>query len=390
MFCTRCGAHSDDDATFCAACGNRLRVATVPATREEETRSIVGDAAPPGNAGERPRQLVDPTKSSILSLCFSPDGRWLVSGGLIQRDVDSGTATLWDAATGAVVRTFGAPGLSFTSVDFSPDGQWLALAATCGDPLDSVKQKRNSLSLWNASRPEEMRPLEGHPGQVFCVKFSPDGRLLAATNGSDVVSLWEVSTGRKVRMLDTSGGMGLAGNLLKGAVKGVTAALGATGEMGCALAFSGDGQWLATGDVLGVGISGVSSGARMKVLSTGLEAKRLALIAFTDDDKSLIEVRCGGIVRVWDWGKGTQRQSYTYPDFVYAALSPSKSFLATAKATESAIDLWKVIGAEHVRKIDDADRVWRPEALAFSPDGHWLAAAGFGGQISVNSTADLH
>jgi WD40 repeat protein len=52
-------------------------------------------------------------------VAFSPDGRYVLTGSADK------TAKLWDAATGAEVRTFSGHTDSVTSVAFSPDGKYV-------------------------------------------------------------------------------------------------------------------------------------------------------------------------------------------------------------------------------------------------------------------------
>ena len=106
----------------------------------------------------------------VYTLAFSPDGRWLASGSLDR------TAKLWDLEHGREVRTF--PGtLVFTSLDFRSDGRMLALAAS--DETEPV----SAISLWDSVNPQQLRSLTGYQGRCMCVRFHPDGHLLATTEG---------------------------------------------------------------------------------------------------------------------------------------------------------------------------------------------------------------
>lgn len=61
----------------------------------------------------------------IRALGFSPDGRWLASGG------DGKTIKVWDMETGRIEADF-TLGQGLTSLCFSPDGQWLAAGTDAG------------------------------------------------------------------------------------------------------------------------------------------------------------------------------------------------------------------------------------------------------------------
>src|SRR5262249_52500391 len=81
------------------------------------------------------------------------------------------------------------PGDSYRSgrVAFSANGQVLVSASA-----DSVK-------VWNPGATPEKLTLLGHAGGVPGVAFSPDGKLLASASKDFTFTLWDTSTGNRIR-----------------------------------------------------------------------------------------------------------------------------------------------------------------------------------------------
>jgi WD40 repeat protein len=122
--------------------------------------------------------------SSIASVAFSPDGTRVLSGG-------GGEVKLWDAATGALIRTFEGPSGGVSSVAFSPDG---------GRILSGSADK--TIRLWDAATGALIRTFEGHAGGVGSAAFSPDGTRVLSGSADKTIRLWDAATGALIRTFE--------------------------------------------------------------------------------------------------------------------------------------------------------------------------------------------
>ena len=115
---------------------------------------------------------VIPTLRGVLSILFSPDGKSLLVGDVIQLKV-------WDVATCQVREIVNDGG--YSSIAFTPDGKSMVGA-----------DAENSIKLWDANSGEVARTFRGVDSRVKSLSVSPDGKTLASAN-IDGVTLWDLT-----------------------------------------------------------------------------------------------------------------------------------------------------------------------------------------------------
>jgi WD40 repeat protein len=110
---------------------------------------------------------------AIRAIAFSPDGRYLASGGFDK------SIRIWEVGTGREVRKLEGHGAVVASVAFNPDGRYLASGS-----------HDKTIRVWQVSTWREIHSLAGNTAEVRSVAFSHDGRYLAAASKDKTVRLW--------------------------------------------------------------------------------------------------------------------------------------------------------------------------------------------------------
>ena len=117
-------------------------------------------------------------RGTVWTCAWSPAGAILASAG------DDGELKLWDGKTGALVQALTSHrGIVFTCA-WSPDGAILASAGDDGE-----------VRLWEASSGALLWTLTGHRGRVSTCAWSRHGAQLASAGDDGEVRLWNPHTG---------------------------------------------------------------------------------------------------------------------------------------------------------------------------------------------------
>ncbi len=148
---------------------------------------------PPGRVAEsNPKSKIQDRKSAmdadLETICLKclekdPARRYSSAAGLAAAFGD-GSVRLWEAATGRFVRAWVAGKDFVSSLAFSPDGRWLASGGADA-----------AVVLWDPDHPERTaQRFRGHTDWVYSLAFAPDGRTLASTAVDGTPKLWSLET----------------------------------------------------------------------------------------------------------------------------------------------------------------------------------------------------
>jgi WD40 repeat protein/serine/threonine protein kinase len=242
---------------------------------------------------------------------ITPDGQRIVTGEdpesqQILTGGEDGTAAVWDAATGGMLRSFKTHNDGTWSLTLTADGQRIVIGGGDGTarvwdglsgrellslkghigPVWSVAVTADGrrlvtggqdgkVKIWDAFDGRELQSLRGHTYRVLSVAITPDGQRILTNGGDGTTRVWDVVSGREL--------LSLKGHI----------------EPGLAAAVTPDGRRLVTGNGDGtVAVWDAVTGR--EVLTLKGHTGPVRSVAVTSDGLRLITGSDDGTVKIWE------------------------------------------------------------------------------------------
>jgi WD40 repeat protein len=354
----RCVAFSPDGLSLASGGADEV-VKVWNASTGKEIRWLTGQ---PRGPARQPR--------GVQGLAFSPDSSRLAGSA------SGAKVVVWDTRTWKETHLFDGYG----SVAFSPDGHYLA----AGEAIERPVRQGNSVKLWDLRTGKEARTLTDHTNRILSTAFSPDGLTLASCGFDGTLKLSETASGRTIHTLHGHT-YGVNHTLFTPDGSGY-----ATGREVLGVAFTPDGRHVASG--------GMDGTVKLWDTELGQEAGNLKIhstkascAAFSPDGHRAAVGTFDSKMRVWDAQTGELAYESEWLDVPRHSLAFSSdgSLVAREKQAGTVAVADARTGKDTFTLQPDTNpgNKKRPlmqwVALAFSPDGSWLAGCDGIGNVSV-------
>ena len=269
------------------------------------------------------QQQVELNLNKVLSVAYSPDGRYLASGGgtLLTQGEEQGEEQsvdiikIWDIERRKELFPITVNSRHIVnSVAYSPDGRYLASGSA-----------DKTIKIWDTKTGTELSTLTGHSEAVNSVAYSPDGRYLASASSDETIKIWDVKNNKELNtfIYNYSKTITGVGYLIR-------------------IAYSPNGRYLASGYLNGtIQLWDVKTGNKVHTL-TGHSGSVIPL-AYSPDGRYLASGSSDGTIKIWEVATGKELRTLTgHSDTVWSVVySPDGRYLASGSGDKN-IKIWRV------------------------------------------------
>jgi WD40 repeat protein len=369
-------------------------------------------SATPATPSDKPELILQTGHTrSANAVAFSPDNRWLASGG------KDNVIKIWDLATGNVLRTLYGHTSNVNALAVSPDGKLLASGSgdindkrdlgtfTQGGVVGGAED--NTVRIWSVQTGQQLQVFRGHELPVGAVAFSNDGRSLTSVGG-DSVKVWDVSTGTESRSQKTkygSTGMEKLNSMPSFSIWGggdkqqkqEAQRLKNFKLSASKMAVSSNGQFAAIGQPdKAVKLYDAQSGRELRDLPfKAIPEAENSSLAFSADARLIAFAKTSETVSVQDAATGRELYSINTefsktPQRVQ--FSADGRFLVTATDNNAAMKLWDAATGQAIRELrTSGDALVGARVISFNRDASLIAAVAAGAKaIRIFETATGH
>lgn len=341
-------------------------------------------------------------KGMVVSCALSADGHWALTGagsavlgvalatwarssrvtallgffGLFRffDNFEGSTLRLWDTSNGEAVRIFRGhrDAVAFCALNASGTIALSASSAAAEETQLSDPTEHHTLRVWDTTRKESRRELQGHESPVLSCALTNDGKLaLTCAMGDKTLRLWDTSTGKMIRIL-----------------KGHWAEVSS-----CAL--SADGKWALSiaKDAL-ICLWDVESGKQVHIWKFP-SATEVVGCALSADGQLALSPRLSGLC-LWNTATGKIRSRFLPSNLldiskthgsnwtkVYNMSGDGRRALIVTK--DGKAQFWDTGDSRHLRSLEGS--TVNVNAATLNADGRWALTASTDGKLRVWDTS---